>query len=282
MIWFGAVGFGGQPGQPKPPTPWNDWRILKSSDKKKEFDHHFTSYLCLMRSTPQTLSNTIRAFFRLGAQKTHPNQLLDLDPKLPMFTTHHWLLFRRTLRSTRFFLFGAAKSQPRGLEKSDQVSGITKSKGQNTKFSASKACLVQKFSHPTFGSWRKLVSWSFDDHFLLAAWRLQKSPSKIHPHPHPPNGKKQVAFTKDPEDSQNYDQQLPGSFLFLRWGKKKRTTRRNLLGLLAPPEPCALDLPPSGRRFEKMDEHEKCWNHDFLMAVYHIYIYVHMCVCVFP
>lgn len=63
MIWFGAVGFGGQPGQPKPPTPWNDWRILKSSDKKKEFDHHFTSYLCLMRSTPQTLSNTIRAFF---------------------------------------------------------------------------------------------------------------------------------------------------------------------------------------------------------------------------
>lgn len=219
-------------------------------------------------------------FFRLGAQKTHPKQLLDLDPKLPMFTTHHWLLFRRTLRSTRFFLFGAAKSQPRGLEKSDQVSGITKSKGQNTKFSASKACLVQKFSHPTFGSWRKLVSWSFDDHFLLAAWRLQKSPSKIHPHPHPPNGKKQVAFTKDPEDSQNYDQQLPGSFLFLRWGKKKRTTRRNLLGLLAPPEPCALDLPPSGRRFEKMDEHEKCWNHDFLMAVYHIYIYTYICVCV--
>ena len=72
--------------------------------KIKEFDHHFTSYLCLMRLTPQTLSNTIRAFFCLGAQKTHPNQLLDLDPKLPMFTTHHWLLFRRTLRSTRFFL----------------------------------------------------------------------------------------------------------------------------------------------------------------------------------
>ena len=230
-------------------------------------------------------------FFRLGAQKTHPNQLLDLDPKLPMFTTHHWLLFRRTLRSTRFFLFGAAKSQPRGLEKSDQVSGITKSKGQNTKFSASKACLVQKFSHPTFGSWRKLVSWSFDDHFLLAAWRLQKSPSKIHPHPHPPNGKKQVAFTKDPEDSQNYDQQFPGSCFFtLR--KTKRTTHlkgssRNLLGLLAPPEPCALDLPPSGRRFEKLTNKKNAgmvsswfvlW---MCIILYCVYIYTYICVCVF-
>lgn len=282
MIWFGAVGFGGQPGQPKPPTPWNDWRILKSSDKKKEFDHHFTSYLCLMRSTPQTLSNTIRAFFSSWGTK-NSSQPTTWSRSQTSNVHNAPLAFVSAHPSFNpFFLFGAAKSQPRGLEKSDQVSGITKSKGQNTKFSASKACLVQKFSHPTFGSWRKLVSWSFDDHFLLAAWRLQKSPSKIHPHPHPPNGKKQVAFTKDPEDSQNYDQQLPGSFLFLRWGKKKRTTRRNLLGLLAPPEPCALDLPPSGRRFEKMDEHEKCWNHDFLMAVYHIYIYVHMCVCVFP
>lgn len=243
--------------------------------KIKEFDHHFTSYLCLMRLTPQTLSNTIRAFFCLGAQKTHPNQLLDLDPKLPMFTTHHWLLFRRTLRSTRFFCFGAAKSQPRRLQKSDQVSGITKSKGQNTKFSASKAC----FASEVFSSniWGAEGNWLVEALMIIFSWQLggfrNHLQKYIHIHIHQMKKKEQVAFTKDPEDSQNYDQQLPGSLFYVE--EKKRTTHlkgssRNLLGLLAPPEPCALDLPPSGRRFEKMDEHKKCWNHDFLMAVYHL------------
>lgn len=222
-------------------------------------------------------------FFRLGAQKTHPNQLLDLDPKLPMFTTHHWLLFRRTLRSTRFFLFGAAKSQPRGLEKSDQVSGITKSKGQNTKFSASKACLVQKFSHPTFGSWRKLVSWSFDDHFLLAAWRLQKSPSKIQPHPHPPNGKKQVAFTKDPEDSQNYDQQLPGSFLFLRWGKKKTHHTSQLAGAFSASWTLRIGSATFGEKVWKNGRTRKMlesWFSYGCVSYIYIYIRTYVCVCV--
>ena len=100
---------------------------------------------------------------------------------------------------------------------------------------------------------------------------------------------KKVAFTKAPEASQNYDQQLPGSLSFYV-EEKKRTTRRNLLGVSAPPEPCALDLPPSGRRFEKIDEQEKCWNGEFMICfldVYYIVLFIYLyiirtyvCVCV--
>ena len=279
MIWFGAVGFGGQPGQPKPPTPWNDWRILKSSDKKTDL---ITTLLpiCVFWDQPRKpYQIRLGRFFRLGAQKLIQPTTWSRSQTSNFYNAP--LAFVSAHPSFNPF-FCSAQPNP---NHTDSKKAIRSRASPNPRGKIQNSLLPRPVCFRNF-----LIqhlgaegNWLVEALMIIFSWQLGGFRNHLQKYIHIHQmKKKKVAFTKDPEASQNYDQQLPGSFLFLRWGKQKRTTRRNLLGLLAPPEPCALDLPPSGRRFEKMDEHEKCWNHDFLMAVYHIYIYTYICVCVFP
>lgn len=213
MIWFGAVGFRGQPGQPKPPTR-NDWRILKSSDKKRNLITTLLPICVLWDQPHKPYQIQLGRFFVLGHKKLIRTNYLISIPKLPLFTRHHWFL-PLTLRSTRFFLFGAAKSQPRRLLKR---SGLGHHQIQRAKYKI--LCFQGLFGSEVFSSniWelKKIgllkVWWSFFS-WQLGGFRITSKNTHIHIH----QVKKKMGSIH--KRSGGFTKLWPNNFLgvFLRW-----------------------------------------------------------------
>lgn len=120
--------------------------------KKTEFDHHFTSYLCLLRSTPQTLSNTIRAFFSSWGTKTHPTNYLISIPNFQFLQRTTLFCFGAPFVQSVFFVSAQPNPNHADSKKAIRSRASPNPRGKIQNSLLPRPVLLQKFSHPTFGS----------------------------------------------------------------------------------------------------------------------------------
>ena len=261
MIWFGAVGFGGQPGQPNPP---NSMKWLENPQIKWQKKRNL-----ITTSTSLSVS-------------------YDINPTNPIKSRSQ----PSTVRSTRFFFCGLRRQIPTNKP---NLKAIRSRASPNPRGKIQNSLLPRPVWFTSFliqdlgegNCWTMKVWWSI---FSLAAWvcfRITFKNTHLY-HKKKCNIHGSGGFV--PRCFPTTDPWFPG------WEPKTPSDHRDHPPS-QPPEPSALDLPPEKEKLGSFNESSfftKCWNgwwvHELLvdvfMYIYDIYIYIctysyiYICVCV--